>query len=138
MVFARLILDENDNGIQPFMVQIRSLEDHKALPGIEVGDVGEKLGYNSMDNGYLSFTNVRVPRTNLLSRFVEVDKEGAFSINGDPRMTYQIMVQTRLLVIYGSKYVMLSSARMATRYAVCRRQFKTIDGKSEERKLLDY
>ena len=30
------------------MVQIRSLEDHKPLPGIEVGDVGEKLGYNSM------------------------------------------------------------------------------------------
>ena len=99
------------------MVQIRSLEDHKPLPGIEVGDVG----YNSMDNGYLSFKDVRIPRTNLLSRFVEVDKEGAFSLNGDPRMVYQIMVQTRLLVIYGSKYVLFTAARMATRYAVCRR-----------------
>ena len=74
-----------------------------------------------MDNGYLSFKDVRIPRTNLLSRFVEVDKEGAFSLNGDPRMVYQIMVQTRLLVIYGSKYVLLTAARMATRYAVCRR-----------------
>jgi alkylation response protein AidB-like acyl-CoA dehydrogenase len=70
------------------MVQIRSLEDHKLLPGVEAGDVGEKLGYATMDNGYLSFNKVRIPRTNLLSRFVDVDKEGNFSLNGDPRMVY--------------------------------------------------
>jgi acyl-CoA oxidase len=103
------------------MVQIRSLEDHKPLTGIEVGDVGEKIGYNTMDNGYLSFKDCRIPRTNLLSRFVDVDKEGGFSLNGDPRMVYQIMLQTRLLVIYGCKSVLFTGARMATRYAVCRR-----------------
>ena len=120
------------------MVQIRSLEDHKPLPRIEVGDVGAKLGYNTMDNGYLSFNNVRIPRTNLLSRFVEIDKEGSFSMKGDPRMVYQIMVQTRLIIIFGSKYLLLTAARQATRYAVCRRQFKTYEVKKEERKLLDY
>jgi len=25
------------------------------LTGIDVGDIGTKMGYNSMDNGYLSF-----------------------------------------------------------------------------------
>ena len=55
IVFARLIIDEYDNGVQPFIVPIRSLEDHKPLPGIKVGDIGSKMGYNYIDNGYLSF-----------------------------------------------------------------------------------
>jgi len=88
IVFARALVDGNDYGVQPFMVQVRSTEDHKLLPGVEAGDVGEKLGYATMDNGYLSFDKVRIPRTNLLSRFVEIDKEGNFSLNGDPRMVY--------------------------------------------------
>lgn len=91
-----------------------------------------------MDNGFLSFNKVRIPRTNLLSRFVEVDKEGNFSLKGDPRMVYQIMVQTRMLVIFGAHYLLIHSARLASRYAVCRRQFRTLDGVKDERKLLDY
>ena len=39
-------------------------------------------------SSYLSFDKVRIPRTNLLSRFVDIDKEGNFSLNGDPRMVY--------------------------------------------------
>jgi acyl-CoA oxidase len=74
------------------MVQIRSQQNHEPMPRIEVGDIGQKLGYNSIDNGFLSFNNVRIPRTNLLSRFVEVEKDGSFSLKGDPRVLYQIMV----------------------------------------------
>ena len=33
---------------------------------------------------------------------------------------------------------MARSALFSVRYAVCRRQFKTISGSNEERKLLDY
>lgn len=120
------------------MVQIRSLENHMPMPGIEVGDLGTKLGYNTVDNGYLSFNQVRIPRTDMLSRFIEVDKEGSFSIKGDPRMLYQTMVQTRLLIFQGSMYYLLISCRHATRYAACRRQFRTIKNQSTERKLLDY
>lgn len=138
VVFARLIVDENDYGVQPFMVQIRSLKDHMPMPGIEVGDVGEKFGYDMMDNAYVSFNKVRIPRTDMFSRFAEVDKEGNFSLNGDPRMVYQIMVQTRLLIIFGANYMLLHSCRIATRYAVCRRQFRTIEGKQEERQIIDY
>jgi acyl-CoA oxidase len=64
------------------------LENHRALPGVEVGDLGEKLGYVCMDNCYLSFNKVRIPRTNHLSRFACVDKDGTFSMKGDPRMIY--------------------------------------------------
>ena len=54
-VFARCIAGENDHGVQPFLVPIRSMDDHRPLPGVTVGDIGQKVGYNSVDNGYLSF-----------------------------------------------------------------------------------
>jgi acyl-CoA oxidase len=55
VVCARLILDCQDCGIQFFMVPIRDPETHKTFPGVEAGDLGSKIGYNSKDNGYLLF-----------------------------------------------------------------------------------
>jgi hypothetical protein len=48
------------------------------------------------------------------------------------------MVQTRLLITAASAFILIFQVRVATRYAVCRRQFRTLNGKKEERKLLDY
>ena len=44
-VFARLIIDGEDYGIQPFMVQIRDVETWKMCPGVKCGDLGPKIGY---------------------------------------------------------------------------------------------
>ena len=138
IVFARCISGENDFGVCPFFVPIRSIENHRPLPGVTVGDVGEKLGYNSVDNGFLSFNKVRIPRENMLSRFAGVTKEGDLDIKADPRMLYQVMVNTRLNISYGTALVIILACKMATRYAICRRQFATIKGSTEERKLIDY
>lgn len=70
------------------MIPLRSRVDHKVYPGVTVGDIGNKMGYNSVDNGYLSFHHYRVPRLSLLSRFVSVSKEGEFELLGDPRTLY--------------------------------------------------
>ncbi len=40
ILMARMIIDGKDHGVKPFMVQIRSLDDFKPLPGIELGDIG--------------------------------------------------------------------------------------------------
>jgi len=56
VVFARCISLESDYGPQPFIVPVRDINTHQVLPGVEVGDIGSKLGYNSVDNGYLKFT----------------------------------------------------------------------------------
>jgi len=40
IVIARMIIDGRDYGIHAFIMQIRSLEDFKPLPGIELGDIG--------------------------------------------------------------------------------------------------
>ena len=36
----------------------------------------------------MSFDKYRIPRENLLSRFVYVDKEGKVELRGDPRLIY--------------------------------------------------
>ena len=48
------------------------------------------------------------------------------------------MVRTRIGIIYGCFSAIAGAALISTRYAACRRQFKTVKGSSEERKLLDY
>jgi alkylation response protein AidB-like acyl-CoA dehydrogenase len=58
------------------------------LPGVKVGDIGPKMGYNFKDNGFLSFDHVRIPRDDILSRFIEVKKDGSVVEKGDPRITY--------------------------------------------------
>ena len=83
------------------MVPIRSRENHQAFPGVEVGDMGKKLGYNSVDNGYLAFTHYRVPRIALLARFVSVSREGEFELLGDPRHQRHLCGLGRLGVLLG-------------------------------------
>lgn len=70
------------------MVQVRNLENHLPLDGIMVGDLGSKLGYNSMDNCWLIFNKVRIPRENMLCRLAGIDREGNFEIRGDLRALY--------------------------------------------------
>jgi acyl-CoA oxidase len=40
IVMARLICHGLDHGVHAFMVQIRSLDSHKPVPGVELGDIG--------------------------------------------------------------------------------------------------
>jgi acyl-CoA oxidase len=58
------------------------------VPGVEVGDVGSKMGYGTIDNGYLSFNQVRIPRKNMMQRFLHIKKDGSLELRGDPRLIY--------------------------------------------------
>lgn len=72
LVFAQLESNEIQYGLQPFIVPIRDPVTMKALPGVEVGDIGPKIGFASRDNGYLRINNVRIPRKNILGKYVQV------------------------------------------------------------------
>jgi acyl-CoA oxidase len=108
------------------------------MPGIKVGDVGEKIGYSNVDNGFLSFEHYRIPRKALLARFMSITKTGDFKMKANPKIIYQIMVQTRLMIMFGASLNLSRASVVATRYAVCRRQFANVKGSSQERKLIDY
>lgn len=63
IVIARLIDGEGkDRGVHNFLVPLRSMKDHSLLPGVKTGDIGPKIGYNVMDNGFAQFKNVKIPR----------------------------------------------------------------------------
>lgn len=91
VVQARLILPSGkDVGPHLFFVQLRSLEDHKALPGITIGDIGPKAngGYSAVDNGYARFDRVRIPREHMLSAFASVTPEGQYVQPPHAKLSY--------------------------------------------------
>jgi acyl-CoA oxidase len=106
--------------------------------GIQCGDLGPKLGYNSKDNGWLSFDHVRIPRSQMLQKFVSVDREGEFSIDGDLRVLYSTMMSVRRTLIEGAGYILSQVCLIGIRYSCVRRQFKNTTGSKEETKLIDY
>ena len=99
IVFANLIINGNKYGVLPFLVQVREIETFKHMPGVKTGDIGPKLGWNHKQNGWATFDNVRIPRNQLLMKFVNVDREGTFSIQGDIRQMYSAMTDVRMLII---------------------------------------
>lgn len=111
-------------GVMAFFMQIRDVQTNEPLPGIMVGDLGDKLGYNTKDNGWLIMNKVRIPRTNQLSRFMEVDKEGSLEIKSNPKAMYATMVVIRTLLVCNAGVNLRRALLIAIRYAVCRRQFK--------------
>lgn len=52
VLMAQLVVGGKLLGVHPFFVQLRSMSDHKPLPGVTLGDIGPKLGFNSSDNGF--------------------------------------------------------------------------------------
>lgn len=44
------------------------------LPGVKVGEIGPKLGFNTVNNGFLGFENVRIPRDMMLMKNAQVLK----------------------------------------------------------------
>jgi len=125
VLYARMIISGKSHGVQPFLVQLRDTQTYEPLPGIECGDIGPKFGYSSKDNGFLIFKNVRIPRDQLLRRYVNVDRDGNFSVKGDLRQLYGVMMFVRVSIAIGCAKSLGLALTIGTRYAVVRRQFST-------------
>ncbi|KAH6863642.1 acyl-CoA dehydrogenase/oxidase C-terminal [Alternaria alternata] len=122
-VMARLIAGGQDQGPHIFLVQLRSLEDGKPMPGIKMGDVSLKLGYNEADNGFASFDQVRIPQSQMLMAHSQLARDGTFT--KDPlraKLSYSVMLLVRGRMP-GIFTVQLAQAlTIATRYSVVRQQ----------------
>jgi len=123
ILMARVVIKGKDYGPHPFFFQVRDWETHESLPGIELRDIGQKIGYNGMDNGFMRITDVKIPRRHLLMKFVSVDKEGNYKKIGDEKMLFSTMTYTRLMISSSSGFKLASACTTAVRYSAVRRQF---------------
>ena len=140
VVFAQLIVAGVNHGVHALYVPIRDGDDF--LPGVGGEDDGLKGGLNGIDNGRLHFTGVRVPRTNLLNRYGDVDENGLYSspIASPGRRFFTMvgtLVQGRVSLDGASTVASKLALTIAIRYASERRQFAAGVGDTEV-VLLDY
>ena len=129
VVFARLISNGKDHGVQAFFVQIRDPITHKLEAGVEVGDIGPKLGYKTKDNGYLKFSRHRTSKNALLGRYIQIDDEGKVSRSGNPKRMYTAMMRTRSVLLVMAYSSIFKAVTIATRYSLVRTQFNDSKGR---------
>ena len=77
-IFAQLYVEGKCYGPHAFLVPIRNKDTHMPLPGVTLGDCGKKEGLDGIDNGFIIFSQFRVPRENMLNRFSNVTIDGVF------------------------------------------------------------
>ncbi|XP_053576927.1 peroxisomal acyl-coenzyme A oxidase 2 [Bombina bombina] len=138
VVLAQLYSKGKNYGMHPFIVQIRSLQDHSALPGITVGDIGPKMAFENIDNGFLVLNNIRIPKENMLSRFSEILPDGTYVKRGSDKINYFTMIAVRVTMIRNEVLgALIKACVIAVRYSVVRRQSELKPGEKEA-KILDY
>lgn len=141
VVFAQLITQGVNYGVHAFFVPIRD-EDGNFLPGVGGEDDGFKGGLNGIDNGRLHFTNVRIPRTNLLNKLGDVDENGNYSspIESSGRRFFTMLgtlVQGRVSLATTAANASALALTGAITYGNQRRQFNA-ESDIQEQVLLDY
>lgn len=140
-VFAQLITNGVNHGVHCFYVPIRD-ENGNFLPGVGGEDDGLKGGLNGIDNGRLHFTDVRVPRTNLLNKYGNVAADGSYTspIASPGRRFFTMLgalVQGRVSLDGASSWAAAMALNIAIVYGSQRRQFDQGAG-TDEVVLLDY
>ncbi|XP_054268638.1 probable peroxisomal acyl-coenzyme A oxidase 1 isoform X2 [Macrosteles quadrilineatus] len=138
IVMAQLHSANVCHGIHAFIVQLRDEETHEPLPGIKIGEIGAKLGMNSINNGYLGFENFRIPREHMLMKNSKIMPDGTYIKAPSNKLTYGTMIFVRVALVKGVASSYLAKAvTIATRYSAVRRQSEMKPGEREPQ-ILDY
>mmetsp|Transcript_25584 Transcript_25584/g.35156 ORF Transcript_25584/g.35156 Transcript_25584/m.35156 type:complete len:685 (-) Transcript_25584:208-2262(-) len=129
VLHARLLLPTaaaggiDDKGVHVFFVQLRDMASLETLPGVEVGDIGPKVGFNSIDNGYARFSGLRVPRDQLLAGVAKVHPDGTYErVRGGDKRMYGSMLAVRAALVSGAGTALAKAVTIAVRYALVRVQ----------------
>ncbi|KAI3405044.1 hypothetical protein KGF56_002129 [Candida oxycetoniae] len=134
--YARLIVKDVDYGVKTFVVPLRD-SNHDLLPGIAIGDIGAKMGRQGVDNGWIQFTEVRIPRFFMLQRWCKVSRNGNVTLPPLEQLSYISLLEGRVGMAADSYRIGARFTTIALRYAVGRRQFNK-SGSTQETQLIDY
>jgi len=133
VVMAQLVVNGKTLGPHPFVAQVRDLKTHEPLENVHVGDIGPKFGYNTMDNGFLLFNNVKIPHANMLARFSRIDPNTSkYMQPANPALVYGTLTWVRSNIVLQSGAVLARGVTIATRYCAVRRQFQDRDANESE------
>ncbi|XP_054739565.1 probable peroxisomal acyl-coenzyme A oxidase 1 [Anastrepha obliqua] len=137
IVVAQLYIDNEPLGVQLFVLQVRDEQTHAPLPGIDIGDIGKRIGMPGVNNGYLGLKNVRIPRTNMLMKNAKVLPDGTFVKSPVSQLTYFPMVYVRCMVVLSNCIFHAQAVTITTRYSAVRRQ-SPINPNLPEPQILDH
>jgi acyl-CoA oxidase len=73
-VIADLRINGKSFGPHGFLVDMRS-ENGTLLPGVVLGDMGRKTTGNDLDNAWIKFDQMVIPKSALLNRFAEIQND---------------------------------------------------------------
>jgi len=140
--FAQLYIDVKCYGLHAFVVPIRDRQTHLPFEGCRIGDCGDKIGLQSMDNGWIKFSNYRIPVDNLLNKISTITAEGEFSTivqKDTKRFALQIGTLSggRVLSCSNAIDCMFLSLNSAIRFGAIRRQFSR-NKNDPEVNIIDY
>ncbi|CAG9314348.1 unnamed protein product [Blepharisma stoltei] len=140
IIFARLIINSTDKGINAFVVPIRDSQTHDPLPGVIIGDCGKKIGLDGIDNRFILFKNYRVPYDSLLDKFSSITEDGKFKSsikNKEKRLGIMMvgLIGGRSAVVCAAGQNMKTGLIAALRFSAVRRQFSSTEA---ENAVLDY
>ncbi|KAK9316325.1 acyl-CoA oxidase-domain-containing protein [Lipomyces starkeyi] len=135
--FARLIVKGKDYGVKSFVVPLRDPKTYDLKPGVSIGDIGKKMGRDGIDNGWVQFSYVRIPRQFMLMKHSKVDRHGNVTQPPLEQLAYGALVVGRVSMVADSAQMSKRFVTIALRYAAVRRQFTSKKGEVET-KILDY
>lgn len=141
-VFAKLITPDGKNhGLHNFLVPIRDPKTFLPYPGVIVGDMGEKISLNGIDNGFVMFKNYSIPRTCLLNKNADVSEDGTYlavvkDTNERFRASLGALSYGRISITSICAYNAIMALIIAIRYCSVRRQFGP--NESEEWPVMEY
>eukprot|EP00747_Dinoflagellata_sp_TGD_P189525 gnl/TRDRNA2_/TRDRNA2_49943_c0_seq1.p1 gnl/TRDRNA2_/TRDRNA2_49943_c0~~gnl/TRDRNA2_/TRDRNA2_49943_c0_seq1.p1 ORF type:complete len:482 (-),score=114.70 gnl/TRDRNA2_/TRDRNA2_49943_c0_seq1:78-1472(-) len=70
---ADLIVGGKHYGPHAFVMDLRDAKTGNLVEGVEVGDMGQKTIGNDLDNAWIQFTHVWIPKSALLNRFADIE-----------------------------------------------------------------
>jgi len=124
-VFAQLIVDGKSHGPHAFIVPLRNRTTYMPLDGVIVGDTGKKAGLDGIDNGFIMFDNVRIPKANMLNKLSNIDENGQFqSMIKSNQLRFGLSLaglsSGRIALIHSTKFNLAASLKNAIRFSVMR------------------
>ncbi|KDN43088.1 acyl-CoA oxidase [Tilletiaria anomala UBC 951] len=143
IVQCQLIIHDKRHGPHLFFVPLRSVQDGSVFPGIVAGDIGPKTygAFAGLDNGWVRFDNVRIPRSNMLAKNAKVKQGGEYVKPPSAKLSYGGMVFIRSQMIDRCGWMLSRAITIALRYSHVRRQFRdpsSTDENDQERSVLSY